>query len=132
MARRVIITPDQREEMLEIHIERLVERLSEDDLERYVTELFMEQFEESTDKEVMETCYRSFRREDDFRATYEEVLDDHQMDQIARGEYGIDADILDEDFDPKEQMAQGRSISRFSKYDKVEIGDDADDDDDWV
>ena len=54
------------------------------------------------------------------------------MDQIARGEYGIDADILDDDFDPKEQMAQGRSISRFSKYDKVEIGDDADDDDDWV
>lgn len=132
MARRVIISPDQREEMLEIHIERLVERLSEDDLERYVTELFMEQFEESTDKEVMETCYRSFRREDDFREAYEEVLDDHQMDQIARGEYGVDADILDEDWDPKEQMAQGRSISRFSKYDKVEIGNDADDDDDWV
>lgn len=132
MARRVIITPDQREEMLEIHIERLVERLSEDDLERYVTELFMEQFEESTDKEVMETCYRSFRREDDFREAYEDVLDDHQMDQIARGEYGVDADILDEDYDPKQQMAEGRSISRFSKYDRVELTNDADDDDEWV
>ncbi|ADO97682.1 hypothetical protein SShM2_071 [Synechococcus phage S-ShM2] len=130
MARRVIITPDQREEMLDIYVERLVERLTEDDLERYVTELFLEQFEESTDKEVMETCYRSFRRENDFRETFGEVLDDNQMDQIANKDYGEDADMLDEEYDPKQQLAQGRSISQYSKYDKVTL--DADDDDDWV
>jgi hypothetical protein len=131
MARRVIITPDQREEMLEIYVDRLVERLTEEDLERYVTELFLEQFEESTDKDVMETCYKSFRRESDFREAFYEVLDDHQMDQIAAKDYGLDADMLDEDYDPKEQLAQGRSISRYSKYDKVVIEDESDDDD-WV
>ena len=130
MARRVIITPDQREEMLDIYVERLVERLTEEDLERYVTELFLEQFEESTDKDVMETCYKSFRRENDFRETFGEVLDDHQMDQIAAKDYGLDADMLDEDFDPKQQLAQGRSISRYDKYEKVTL--EADDDDDWV
>lgn len=131
MARRVIITPDQRDEMLDIYVERLVERLNEDDLERYVTELFLEQFEESTDKEVMETCYRSFRKETDFREVFGEVLDDHQLDQIANKDYGEDADMLDEEYDPKEQLSQGRSISRYSKYDKVTLEAD-DDDDDWV
>ena len=127
MARRVIITPDQREEMIEIHVERLVERLSEQDLERYVSDLFIEQFEECTDAEVMETLFKSFRRKDDFYDTYAEVLDDHQMDQIAAGEYGEDADILAQDYDQSEQIAAAND----AKWQKVELIDETDDDDSW-